>query len=343
MVEHIAVEIREVERGRPEETGFVESFEIERAAQPLDRPWAPAPDLAESRAWFTHVDESQKRVQFLAWDGDRALGLAGVDLPLTDNTDKAFCGITVHPEFRRRGVGTALTERLVAVTREHGRRELLSGLNAPPDAGPDHPSRAFARSVGFSTANVEIERQLDLPVPPKVLDRLDADAQERYLGAYTIEFFVDGVPETLLPSYCAAMNRLAVDAPTGDIDFEEESFTPQQFRSFLELGLSTGGHRIDALALTADREVAAYSAMFLSGSSPDLAWQGGTLVTAPHRGHRLGTAVKITNLRALADRCPQVERVLTDNAETNSYMVSINVALGFRIIAVKDMLQRRLG
>lgn len=92
MVERITVEIREVERERPEETGFVESFEIERAAQPIDRPCAPAPDLAEARAWFTHVEESQKRVQFLAWAGARAVGLAGIDLPLTDNTDKAFCG-----------------------------------------------------------------------------------------------------------------------------------------------------------------------------------------------------------------------------------------------------------
>lgn len=343
MVDRITVEIREVERERPEETGFVESFEIERAAQPIDRPWAPAPDLAEARAWFTHVEESQKRVQFLAWAGARAVGLAGIDLPLTDNTDKAFCGVTVHPEFRRRGVGTALTEHLVAMAGEHGRTELVSGLNAPPDAGPDHPSRAFARAVGFSSANVEIERQLDLPVPADVLDRLDADAHERYADAYTIEVFHDGVPDALLPSYCAAMNRLSVDAPTGDVDFEEESFTPEQFRRLLALGLSTGGHRVDALALTRDRQVAAYSALFLSGSSPDLAWQGGTLVTAAHRGHRLGTAVKITNLRRLADRYPPVERVLTDNAETNSYMVSINVALGFRIIAVKEMLQRRLG
>jgi len=336
----VAIEIRAIEKDRPHETGFAQSVELERIAQPLDHPWGTPPDEREALAWFTHVDPAEINFRFAAWEGDTLVGVGGIGIPLTDNRDKAYMGVTVHLEHRRRGVGSTLTEHLLGVAREHDRTAMVSGLGVPPDGGPDHPSRAFARAVGFASANTEIERQLDLPVDSGLLDRLDAETRPAYAGRYTLELHVDGLPPELLPSFCAAMNRLAVDAPTGTIDFEAESFTPERFTSHLELFLSTGGHRIDTLALTSDREVAAYSAFFLPASDPELAWQGGTLVTAPHRGHRLGTAVKITNLHALQEQFPHVGRVLTQNAESNSYMVSINVALGFRVVAVHEMLLR---
>lgn len=337
----MAVDIRRVERARPDETGFVGTFEVERAAQPIDQPWAPAPDLTEARAWFQHVDPSRTLIRYAAWHDDQVVAVGGIGIPLDDNTDKAYVGVTVHPDARRRGVGTALTEQLLSVAGEHGRTTVVSGLTAPSNTGEDHPSRAFARSVGFVRSITEIERQLDLPVDPAVLDRLEAETRPHYVDRYTVEVHHDGLPDELLPSFCTAVNRLAVDAPSGTIDFEEESFTPEQYRSYLELGRSTGGFRMDAVALTAEREVAAYSSIFLPGAHPETAWQGGTLVTGPHRGHRLGTAVKIANLRALPEHAHAAERVLTDNAETNGYMVSINVALGFAIIAEREMLLRR--
>ena len=55
----------------------------------------------------------------------------------------------------------------------------------------------------------------------------------------------------------------------------------------------------------------------------------GTLVRRDHRGHRLGTAVKIANLRALQQARPEATEVKTQNAETNAWMVGINVRLGF--------------
>ena len=94
------------------------------------------------------------------------------------------------------------------------------------------------------------------------------------------------------------------------------------------------------MALTADREVAAYTDLQLPASNPDRAHQWGTLVTAPHRGHRLGTAVKVANLQELQRSYPERRIVVTENAETNGYMVSINVALGFEIVEVQEMVKR---
>jgi hypothetical protein len=55
-----------------------------------------------------------------------------------------------------------------------------------------------------------------------------------------------------------------------------------------------------------------------------------TIVDATHRGHRLGMLVKAANLRALRDAVPAVERVITWNAASNTHMIAINEALGFR-------------
>ena len=75
--------------------------------------------------------------------------------------------------------------------------------------------------------------------------------------------------------------------------------------------------------------------------SPDV-WQRGTLVHRDHRGHRLGTAVKVRNLQELAAARSRRLRVLTCNAETNHHMVDINVRLGFEAIEVAPMFELRI-
>ena len=213
-------------------------------------------------------------------------------------------------------------------------------ISAPRGAGDDHPYRAFYRSLGFELANTEIVRHLQLPVADDLLTGLLDDAQAHYQDAYTLEIHTDGVPDDLLPSYCAANNKLTTDAPSGSVDFEEMSLTPEVYRSQLEVNRRLGAVRITALALTADREVAAYTDLHLPASNPDRAHQWGTLVTAPHRGHRLGTAVKVANLQELQRTHPERKIVVTDNAETNRYMVSINEALGFEIVELSEMVKK---
>lgn len=72
-------------------------------------------------------------------------------------------------------------------------------------------------------------------------------------------------------------------------------------------------------------------------------WQWGTLVHREHRGHRLGTAVKVHNLQQLAGAGSGRIRVLTCNAETNHHMVDINVRLGFEAVEVAPMFELRIG
>ena len=59
-------------------------------------------------------------------------------------------------------------------------------------------------------------------------------------------------------------------------------------------------------------------------------------------GTGLGMAVKIENLRRLQADHPTRKRVTTGNDDTNSYMVSINEQLGFRIVELCPAYHRKL-
>ena len=65
---------------------------------------------------------------------------------------------------------------------------------------------------------------------------------------------------------------------------------------------------------------------------PDWGYQGLTVLTRTHRGHRLGLLVKVAMLELLAGHEPRLERIVTGNADSNKYMIAINVELGFQVL-----------
>ena len=95
-----------------------------------------------------------------------------------------------------------------------------------------------------------------------------------------------------------------------------------------------GRARYETVALTPDRQVVAQSTLALSlGDNPNV-YQWGTFVHREHRGHRLGLATKAVNLRAVQAARSDLTLVITQNGETNDYMVAINERMGFRPIEV---------
>ena len=74
----------------------------------------------------------------------------------------------------------------------------------------------------------------------------------------------------------------------------------------------------------------AYSEIGVPGYEPGRAYQWGTLVLPAHRGHRLGLATKVENLRRVQAAEPGRSALYTWNAEVNRHMVAVNEALGFR-------------
>jgi len=55
-------------------------------------------------------------------------------------------------------------------------------------------------------------------------------------------------------------------------------------------------------------------------------------VAGPYRGHRLGLLVKVAMLELLAEREPQLTRIVTGNADGNEHMIAINDELGYTVL-----------
>ena len=317
------------------------AHEATNASKRHERPWGKTWSLREMTVQLRTESSTERLEPIVALVDGQVAGLALLWFPLLDNTRFTWAEIDVDPALRGRGAGSALMEQVVDRTRAEGRRTVLVEFNVPDDARDDHPYVRFAQRHGFTYANTEIRRILDLPVDPDRLAELAAGAAERHEG-YRIEFHHAPLPDELLPSYCDCWNQLAVDAPTGEVDFEEESSTPQTYAEEIARLQAQERTMLHTVAIAPSGEVVAYNDLVVSADDPDEVMQWGTLVRKDHRGHRLGMAVKARGLQGLAEVAPEAKRVQTCNAEQNAHMVGVNVELGFRKVEALLAYQRHL-
>lgn len=314
---------------------------VTERAEAFERPHHSGWSLEEAKVELRRQDPTERAEAWAAYDDGTMVGGMSLWFPLLDNVTMCWGAVGVDPDHRRRGVGSALVAQIVTRLVQEGRTTMVTESAYPFDRREDHPYRRFAEANGFTLAIDEIRRLLPLPMDPALLQRLAMEASPHH-SAYRVESFTHGLPDELLASYCALSNQLAVDAPTGDVDFEAESLTPELWLERLAKEKEMGRTRLTTCAIERAGNVVAYTDLILPPEpSPDV-WQWGTLVHREHRGHRLGMAVKVRNLQQLAAANTDRARVLTTNAETNRHMVDINERLGFEPIEVCPMFELRI-
>src|SRR6202044_2585193 len=119
----------------------------------------------------------------------------------------------------------------------------------------------------------------------------------------------------------------------GDSEREEELWDERRLREAEEIRVARGVSTYVAVTQhVPSGRLVAMSELLVSPHSPAQGWQAVTVVDRAHRGHRLGLAVKIANLDALAARAPAVRLIVTGNAAVNEPMIAVNDMLGFEIV-----------
>lgn len=277
-------------------------------------------------------------------DGE-VVGAGWMRTPLLDNIELAEVTVHVLPDHRRRRIGSALLDRLEAVARDRGRR-ILTGLTPwAYDAGSTGDwgsGPGFARASGFELALSEVQRELRLPVDEALLQRLADDAARAH-PAYTLRSWAGPVPDDLLQGWAEITSSLATEAPTGELELEPEAVSIEAVRDREATVERQGRTKYNTVALDGDGKVVAYSDLATTVHEPGRAYQWGTLVDRAHRGHRLGVAVKVANLRLLQRERPDIVRLTTYNAEVNAHMIGVNEAMGFVPIARLGDFQKKLA
>lgn len=279
----------------------------------------------------------------------RVVSAGYVELPLLDNPHLAFVQVWTVPEARDRGYAAAVLARLEGHARAAGRTVLMSEVVWPWSAGPAPgetrpdgvPGVGFARRRGYELALGDVQRRLELPVAGAVLDELAAEAAGKH-GDYELRSWSGPLPDDVVTGWAELAATLDTEAPSGGLELEPMSPDVDAVRDDERRLERQGRTRWHTVALDRDCRVAAYSELVTTVHEPRRAYQWGTLVRRADRGHRLGMAVKVANLRQLQAAAPGVDHVVTWNAEANAHMVAVNDRLGFVPTERMGEFQKRL-
>jgi mycothiol synthase len=233
--------------------------------------------------------------------------------------------LAVDPTHRRRGIADALLRTGIEWAAADGRTSIA--LWAP--TLPDGSGRAYAERCGCTLRMEERCSRL-------VVADLDRDQQAEWLRAgrdrtdgYRIVQWTGPAPDEHLDALAAA-HRAMEDMPLDELDWTIPSMDPERLRSRDEAWIAAGRRNVSTLALAPDGTAAGLSELQINTHRPELADQGDTGVVEAHRGRGLGRWLKAENLRLALGTEPRIQVVQTYNAESNPWMLDINVALGFR-------------
>lgn len=284
------------------------------------------PAMRNQAARFTH----QGWTGFL---GGTPVASLWLGRPMSENAHLAKITVDVVPAYRRLGIGTRALAFLEDRAAAAGRSTVIVPADWPstfPVTGQGAEGPEFLGAHGYTLALGELQRRLDLPVAAAVLDRFSAETAERAAG-YRLESCKGPVPDAWLADYAALDAAIETEAPTGDLAIEPTTPDTAAVRINDANEASSGRTRYGTYAFDADGVMVAFSDLVTPAHEPGRAYQLGTLVKSGHRGHRLGMAVKVANLKFLQDQDPSITHVLTWNAGANAHMIGVNEELGFRI------------
>ena len=332
-------------RVRPDDAVAVATLtDFTNAARRVDDPDTPVATpriVAGELAYGWDLDPDETYLYY--GDGnpesaDPPVGVLATDMPWRDNRHLVWGSITVHPDQRRRGHGSALLEELVRRAAAAGRTTIWLGV-----AADDEGSQAFLTRHGFRYANPDARRrQVLADVDTERVDRLYADAESRAVD-YELERLVPPYTDELLGALVdvtAAIN----DAPMGELTYEDEMFDLQRLRDFqtARAGKGTREYRIIARH-RGTGEIGGHTVVQVHPDRPSFGSQGDTAVARAHRGHRLGLLLKIDMMRWLAEAEPELAVIETWNQAGNDFMINVNELLGYRLHRIFHLYERNLN
>lgn len=231
----------------------------------------------------------------------------------------------VVPGLRRRGVADALLRAALPALAADGRSSLLLWGHR---ADPDVPA-AYAARLGLDQRTEErCSRVMVTDIPDDLVEEWLTEGRSRTDG-YRLVQFGDRCPDDLIDSYVDAAAAM-LDAPVDDLDWRPPRPDPAELRSRETAYRQERFAVARSMVLAPDGSGAGMSDLFVNGFRSELAWQGDTGVVAAHRGRGLGRWLKAENLRHGQRVAPGFSVIETYNAQSNPWMLDINVAMGFR-------------
>ncbi|WP_051325788.1 GNAT family N-acetyltransferase [Glycomyces tenuis] len=322
------------------------SFDVLTAAHTADTPENPIPVRRFFETTFTHQWPGRRRRWFAVEHDGRVVGHMNLTFYLDSNPHLAQLRVFVHPEHRRRGVGSALLDRAVEITLEAGRTTLNTEAALFWEGGParTEAGAGFLEKRGFSRALTCVNRRCMVDaIEPSEEDRMFAETLAAAGDDYELRQWVGRVPDDLVVSLCRMESMIVSEIPLGELDVEPEESDDEKLRAAEAVNEAEGYIKVTSVAVhKATGEIVAWSDIGVDDGPYTAAHQGITIVDPAHRGHRLGLLTKLANLRQLREHFGHVKEIWTDNADVNAHMIAINERLGYETVDAYGEYQRKL-
>lgn len=271
--------------------------------------------------------------------------------------DTAWLSVQVLPDWRRRGIGTALTDQIEALAAADGCHALIVSAASRPAPGPNlvpptgfgalplaNPEVRFLQRRGYRLEQVSRGSRLALPIGPDLLESFAEQAAGFAGPDYIVHCWRDRTPADWRVDLAGLYTRMSTDAPTAGLQEPEDIWSAQRLVDEEEtMAASPRVLLTAAMRHIPSGRLVGYSQLSVPAELHRPVSQEDTLVLREHRGHRLGMLLKVANLHYLAREAPGHPSIITFNAEENRYMLAVNEALGFVPIGFEGAWRRSLA
>jgi GNAT superfamily N-acetyltransferase len=296
-----------------------------------DLPDFPTPSRQEHMARFEHPWPTLTEEALLAWDADRVVGAASYLLPQAENLRMVYLELIMYPQHRRRGIGTRLLKEVYAAARRHHRSliEIQTVRALPGGVARDEAGYRYLTNRAHQPGVTSIRSRCQIADHSGGDEATLAEAWTHADG-YSLAQWRDAVPEEIIEDVAALQSRLMFDAPTGDLAVEQELYDADRVRGQEATQLGRGHHWYSTAARhDATGRIVARTKLAFETDDNTLARQRTTIVEPAHRGHRLGTALKLATLDVVEREYPDRKTLHTWTAESNAPMQRTNREFGF--------------
>ena len=278
-------------------------------------------------------------------------------LHLADDPEVAWADVQVLPAFRRRGIGSALIDRMERLTRDAGRRRLI--VYAPSADGPDpritpptgvgslpadNAEVRFLAARGYSLEQVERCSRLALPVPDATLRALLEQAGRAAGTDYRIVLWSGPTPPARQADVAELYTVMSIEEPSAGLDEPPDVWTVDRLVDAEQQDADGSRTRLVAAAEhLPSRRLVAFTVLSAPQEVTRPVAQEDTLVVPGHRGHRLGMLLKAANIGYLQRVHPGHPAIITFNAEENRHMLDVNDGVGFVPIGSEGAWKKTFG